>query len=54
MIRLRFEVAAHNRALNAIAPAKMRLAVSQGFGSRIVCNHAPYDLVLANILAGPL
>jgi ribosomal protein L11 methyltransferase len=47
-------VAAHNRALNAIAPVKMRLAVSQGFGSRIVCNHAPYDLVLANILAGPL
>ena len=47
-------VAARNRALNAIAPAKMRLAVSQGFGSRIVCNHALYDLVLANILAGPL
>ena len=32
----------------------MRLALSQGLGSRIVCNHAPYDLVLANILAGPL
>ena len=47
-------VAARNRALNAIAPAKMRLAVSYGFGSRIVCNQAPYDLVLANILAGPL
>ena len=47
-------VAARNRALNAIAPAKMRLAVSHGFGSRIVCNQAPYDLVLANILAGPL
>ena len=47
-------VAARNRALNAISPAKMRLAVSQGFGSRIVCNHAPIDLVLANILAGPL
>jgi len=47
-------VAARNRALNAIAPAKMRLAVSYGFGSRIVRNQAPYDLVLANILAGPL
>ncbi|MBL6595415.1 MAG: 50S ribosomal protein L11 methyltransferase [Candidatus Puniceispirillum sp.] len=47
-------VAARNRALNAIAPAKMLLAVSHGFGSRIVCNQAPYDLVLANILAGPL
>jgi len=47
-------VAARNRALNAISPAKMRLAVSHGFGSRIVCNQAPYDLVLANILAGPL
>ena len=47
-------VAARNRALNAIAPAKMQLAVSQGFGNRLVCNHAPYDLVLANILAGPL
>jgi ribosomal protein L11 methyltransferase len=47
-------VAARNRAQNAIAPAKMRLALSQGLGSRIVRNHAPYDLVLANILAGPL
>ena len=47
-------VAAKNRALNKIAPARMRLAVSQGFGSRMVCNNAPYDLVLANILAGPL
>jgi len=47
-------VAAKNRALNGIAPAKMRLAVSSGFGSNIVCSNAPYDLILANILAGPL
>ena len=47
-------VAVKNRKLNKIAPARMRLATSQGFSSRLVCNHAPYDLILANILAGPL
>lgn len=47
-------VAAKNRALNKIAPARMRMAISQGFGNRIVCKYASYDLVLANILAGPL
>ena len=47
-------VASKNRALNRIAPARMRLAVSRGFGSRIVRNNAPYGLVLANILARPL
>ena len=47
-------VAAKNRALNQIAPARLRLTVSQGFSSRMVRNIAPYDLVLANILAGPL
>ena len=47
-------VAAKNRSLNHIAPARMRLVVSEGFGSRMVNNNAPYDLVLANILARPL
>lgn len=47
-------VAATNRALNNIAPRIMRLAVSRGFGNRLVRQQAPYDLILANILAGPL
>jgi ribosomal protein L11 methyltransferase len=47
-------VAAINRTLNKIAPARMRLVNSEGFGSRRVCNNAPYGLVLANVLAGPL
>ena len=47
-------VAATNRTLNKIAPARMQLVRSQGFASRVVCNNAPYGLVLANILAGPL
>ncbi len=47
-------VAATNRALNHIAPNNMRLAVSRGFGNRLVRQQAPYDLILANILAGPL
>ena len=47
-------VAAKNRALNGVAAARMRLAVSQGFGSRMVRNNSPYNLVLANIMAGPL
>jgi len=47
-------VAATNRRLNRIAPPAMRLAVSRGFGNRQVRQPAPYDLILANILAGPL
>jgi len=47
-------VAAKNRTLNQIAPVMMRLAVSRGFGNRVVRKMAPYDLILANILAGPL
>ncbi len=47
-------VAATNRALNHIAPKNMRLAVSRGLGNRMVRQQAPYDLILANILAGPL
>ena len=47
-------VTAKNRQLNDIAPARMRLAVSHGFGSRYVRQSAPYDVLLANILARPL
>ena len=47
-------VAAKNRALNKITPARMRLVVSEGFGSLMINNSAPYDLVTANILARPL
>ena len=47
-------VAVKNRSLNHIAPVRMHLVVSEGFGSRVVNNNAPYDLVLANILARPL
>ncbi len=47
-------VAAINRTLNKISPNRMRIVRSRGFGSQQVRNHAPYDLVLANILARPL
>ena len=48
------KVAAINRTLNKIAPARMRLISSEGFGSRGVCDNSPYGLILANILARPL
>jgi len=47
-------VTAINRRLNNIAPATMHLAVSHGFGNRIVRQSAPYDVIFANILARPL
>ena len=47
-------VADKNRVLNKIAPARVRPVLSQGFSNRMVRNSAPYDLVLANILAGSL
>ena len=47
-------VAALNRTLNKIPPARMRLVCSRGFDSRTVRDNAPYALILANILAGPL
>ncbi|MDC3234420.1 50S ribosomal protein L11 methyltransferase [Candidatus Puniceispirillum sp.] len=48
------KVAAINRTLNKISSARMRLVSTEGLGSRTVCNNAPFGLVLANILAGPL
>ena len=47
-------VATTNRRLNRVAPKATRFAVSRGFGNRQVRKPAPYDLILANILAGPL
>ena len=47
-------VAARNVRLNGISPAKMRCVVSAGFAGRDVRREGPYDLILANILAGPL
>lgn len=46
--------AAENRQVNAIARHSMRCVVSTGFGARPVRQQAPYDLIFANILAGPL
>ncbi|MGC6518343.1 MAG: 50S ribosomal protein L11 methyltransferase [Candidatus Puniceispirillaceae bacterium] len=43
-----------NRRLNAIAPQKMRCVTSKGFAHRAMHDYGPYDLVVANILAGPL
>lgn len=46
--------ASANRRLNAIAPAKMRCVTSKGFAHKSMRRNAPYDLLIANILAGPL
>ena len=43
-----------NRRLNAIAPHKMHCLTSKGFCNRKVGQKAPFDLLIANILAGPL
>lgn len=36
------------------ARGRVRAGASDGYKSRLVCRHAPYDLVFANILARPL
>ncbi|EHI47737.1 ribosomal protein L11 methylase [SAR116 cluster alpha proteobacterium HIMB100] len=46
--------AIENRRKNQISPAKMRAVVSEGFAARYVSRNGPYDIILANILAGPL
>jgi ribosomal protein L11 methyltransferase len=52
------EVAAENAAVNDVAvgrgPGQLELAVAAGMGHRRLQARAPYDLVIANILAGPL
>ena len=47
-------VASANARLNGIAPQQMRCVVSAGFARRAVRQAGPYDVILANILAGPL
>jgi len=43
-----------NRQKNQISPMKMRALVSEGFADRTVSRNGAYDLIMANILAGPL
>lgn len=47
------EVAARNARRNGVA-ARVRTYVSDGYASRAVHRHRPYDLIVANILARPL
>ncbi len=46
--------AQENRQKNEISTMKMRIIVSEGFADRTVSRNGPYDLIMANILAGPL
>ena len=46
--------ASDNRRLNHIAPRMMSCVTSKGFAHRKLHQAAPYDLLIANILAGPL
>jgi ribosomal protein L11 methyltransferase len=52
------EVAAENAAVNDVAvgrgPGQVELAVAAGMGHRRLQARAPYDLIIANILARPL
>lgn len=49
-------VAEHHRVLNGIPDGKMNIltALGDGFAAEIVQQRKPYELVIANILAGPL
>jgi len=46
--------AKENRQKNQISAMKMRTIFSEGFADRGVSRNGPYDLMMANILAGPL
>ncbi|MBO9713997.1 50S ribosomal protein L11 methyltransferase [Sphingomonas sp.] len=52
------DVTAENAAFNGVslgeAPGHLALAVAAGLDSALIVRRAPYDLVIANILAGPL
>lgn len=50
------EVAGRNARANDVEPAAgaFMLGVADGTESALIAAHAPYDLVIANILAGPL
>jgi ribosomal protein L11 methyltransferase len=47
-------VARANARLNGAAPGRMRFVTAPGVAHPKIAAHAPYDLVFANILAGPL
>ena len=51
---LAVRTAAENACINNIAPVAMRSVLSTGYGNRVVRQGTPYDLIFANILAGPL
>jgi ribosomal protein L11 methyltransferase len=46
-------VTAENAALNGVAEL-IDAATAEGFGNPVLADRAPYDLIVANILAGPL
>lgn len=52
------EVARDNAAINRVAlghgPGDLLLAVADGMGSPLLAARSPFDLIVANILAGPL
>jgi ribosomal protein L11 methyltransferase len=52
------EVCRDNAVINSVAlgdrPGELLLAVADGMGSPELTARAPYDLLIANILAGPL
>jgi ribosomal protein L11 methyltransferase len=51
-------VVVENALLNAIplgtAPGELAMVIAPGFDHALLAGRAPYDLVIANILAGPL
>lgn len=51
---LAVRTAAENARINALAPQRARAVLSQGYADPVVHRGAPYDLIFANILAGPL
>jgi ribosomal protein L11 methyltransferase len=51
--RIAIEVARENARANNVAPL-IHAAVADGFTSPAIRDRAPFDLILANILAGPL
>ncbi len=46
-------VTAENATLNGVGPL-IEAATAEGFGNPVFGRHAPFDLIIANILAGPL
>ena len=48
------EVTRHNMAVNGIPAGAITLAVAPGFDHPAIAAAAPFDLIIANILAGPL